>query len=122
MQISTISNLESSENFLHYNFETYRNLLIFQLGQFQKFPIKKISRISNSEISENFQFIKFQKCPICKFSKILNSENSKNFEFEKFRKFPKIYTFAKHRIFVIIQFRKIASFQNFTMWITIKIP
>ena len=52
-----------------------------------------------------------------KIRKISNAENSQNFQFGKFKKFPKFYNF-KNRISESIQFRKIAHFQNVTIWET----
>ena len=56
-----------------------RDSLIFEFGQFQKFPICKIPKISDTQNSKNFQFRQVQKFPIWKIPKIFNLENFKNF-------------------------------------------
>ena len=70
-------------NFVIPNWNEYSNLLIFSFGLFQKFAIRKISRIPNLGNSNNFQLRKFQKL---KIPKISASEHSKNFQFGKFHK------------------------------------
>ena len=88
--------------------ENFRNLLIFQFGQFEKFIIWKIPKICNLENSKicnlinskNLQFGKFQKIPIWKISKNLNLKIYNNFQFLEFQKFLiwkiiKLFNFEK---------------------------
>ena len=101
-----------------------RNLLIFKFGQFQKFSISKIPKVSNLGNPENSQFGKFLKFKVYKIRKTSYLENSKtlqlwtfeNFQFGKFQKFFKFYNFENHQISEIIQYRKRTKFQNFTIW------
>ena len=89
-KIHKISFFETYENFYFWKFPKFfkpnfgfqnwkksRNLLIFQIGQFQNFLIWKRPKTSNLEIS---------KSPIWKIPKIVNLKNSKNSAFGKFRK------------------------------------
>ena len=55
--------------------ENFRNLLIFQFGQFEKFIIWKIPKICNLENSKNLQFDKFEKFAIWKIPKNSDLEN-----------------------------------------------
>ena len=60
------------------NLKNSRNLLIFQIGKFRKFPVLKIPNIFTLENSKNFQFGEFSKFVILKILKISNLENFKN--------------------------------------------
>ena len=109
-------------NFSFINWESSRNLLIFQFGKFLKFPARNVNNILTLEwyrrVTRAFRlkdrkwryhlrvkFGKFQKLSILKNPKIVNLENFKNVQFWKFRKFT------------ILQFRK-----SYNGWTYVKNP
>ena len=62
--------------------------------------------------------MQFEKFSILRNPQISNSKSSKNVQFGKFQKYPKSYNFENHQILEIVQFPKIAHFQNLTIWQT----
>ena len=89
-----------------------RNLLIFQFGQFQKFLISKIIKISDLENLKNCRFDKFEKILIWKIRKICNFDYSENFKFRKFQKFPKFYNMENYKNFQIYELIYFACSNN----------
>ena len=115
-KIRGVRNIEGTSNskidhfltkFSFSQLKNFRNLLIFQFGKFEKFPIRNISKIVNLENSETLKIVNF------KIPKIINFKNSKSSQFIRIKKFTISKNFKQLAICKIRKFLNFEDFKNF---------